>query len=348
MTTKNVILITGTSSGFGREAVKQYAAAGYQVVATMRNPQKADPEFADLPNVTVKALDVSDTQNVQAVVDQTVAEFGQLDVLYNNAGYNEAGAFEEISDAGSRREMETNFWGPVNMIRAVLPVMRRQQRGHILNMSSMAIYVNLPTQAFYSASKSALTSLSMTLAKEVKVFGIQVTDVEPGGFNTNFEVNSQVPEQAMPEYRGVYEAMGKFAAGVYVQKGLGDLQRAVALIVKETLVADAPLHLVLGMQGYRDARDYLINLIKEYDADVNLTETTDPLPGSENVFKYAYDHAAPGKADELAQQLSTVVLNFQQTGKIEADQIQAAVKLVAPDFQADVSARFDQARSALG
>lgn len=337
--TKPVILITGTSSGFGCEAVMQYAAAGYQVIATMRNTAKADPAFATLENVDVEQLDVTDTASIYATIKTVMDRYGKIDVLFNNAGYNEAGAFEEVSDDAARREMETNFWGPVNMIRAVLPIMREQKHGHILNTSSMAAYLNLPTMAFYSASKAAVTSLSETLNKEVKSFGIHITNIEPGGFNTSFGVNSQTPKESMPFYQPVYESNAKFAARVFIEAGLGDLSKAVALIVKETLADDAPLHLIVGMQGYYDARNYLTNLIDSYDQNADLTKTTDPDPEDVNIFKYIFDRAASDKKDEMRNQLINVVFKFQANGQLDETDMTALIQLVTPEQQTQVKAR---------
>lgn len=334
-----VILITGTSTGFGREAVHQYAAAGYTVIATMRNLAKADPSFKDNPNIDLAKLDITDKENATDLVAKVVAKYGHLDVLYNNAGYNESGAFEEVADDAARREMETNFWGPVNMIRAVLPIMRQPHHGHILNTSSMAAYLNLPLMTFYSASKAAVTSMSDTLHKEVSGLGIQVTDIEPGGFNTNFGVNSKLPAHQLPDYAPVYQRSAEFNARVFIEAGLGDLKKAVALIVRETLNPDAPLHLVVGMQGYDDARAYLEKLIGEYDGQVELTKTTDPEPDDVNVFKYIYQHAAAGKQAQLKELLVQDIMKFQTNGKIADADLLAVMQLVAPDAQQDVQQR---------
>jgi NAD(P)-dependent dehydrogenase (short-subunit alcohol dehydrogenase family) len=178
-----VVLITGCSSGFGRLAAQVFAKRGDRVWATMRNPA----DGADLDGVgdaTVHALDVCDDASVHACVDAVLARDGRVDVLVNNAGVGYIGAVEAFEWDLGRATMETNFWGALRMMRAVLPTMRAQGRGTIINVTSVAGLVPSPYNAYYSASKTALDTLTEAMAIEVEPFGIRMALVEPGFYAT--------------------------------------------------------------------------------------------------------------------------------------------------------------------
>ncbi len=177
------VLITGCSSGFGKLAAKTFSANGWNVMATMRSPEK-DTELKTLPGVVLGQLDVTDPDSIQKTVDETFEQFGRIDCLVNNAGYGGNALFEQFDNAAMQRMFDTNVFGPVNTMRAVMPIMRAQKHGVIVNVSSMAGLVGLPGHAFYSASKFALNGLSEGMALESKVFGIRVHLVEPGAYPT--------------------------------------------------------------------------------------------------------------------------------------------------------------------
>ncbi|GEK28580.1 SDR family oxidoreductase [Furfurilactobacillus siliginis] len=334
MTEKNVIIITGASSGFGQEAVKQYAAANYRVIATMRNLDKADQSFRDNEMIDLYQLDVTDANRVTEVVKQVHEKYGHIDVLFNNAGYDVSGAFEEVNPKNARNEFETNFWGPVNMIKAVLPFMRTQRRGHILNTSSVGAYVNLPLMAYYSASKSALLSLSTTLSKEVAHLGITVTDVEPGGFNTNFSQNAVYPQAQLDDYKPVYEESARIVANIIIEKGLGDLTKAIGLLVNTTLDAATPTHLVLGLQGYLDASEALNHLSESLTANLKATLSTEPDQAYANPLQFAYANAIPSEREQLKENLMDLVNDFQNGQELDSAKIAVVKQQIKPDYQA--------------
>ena len=151
---KRVWLITGCSSGFGKELVIQLAARGEQVVATARRPETLD--YIQSDHVLKLQLDVTDMKQVDGVIETTIHEFGRIDVLINNAGYGQGGALEEVSDGDIRQQFETNVFGVINMTKAVLPHMRKQQSGHIQVLSSIAGLVASGGFGIYNASKFAL------------------------------------------------------------------------------------------------------------------------------------------------------------------------------------------------
>lgn len=175
-----VVLITGGSSGIGKSIGEFLLKKGFVVYGTSRNPNRyADSEF---PLVT---LDVGDTDSISKAVYEVISKSGRLDILINNAGAGITGPIEEIPEEEIKRNFETNFFGPINVIKAVLPQMRNQQSGLIINITSIAGYMGLPYRGVYSASKGALELITEAFRMEVKAFGVQMVNVAPGDFATN-------------------------------------------------------------------------------------------------------------------------------------------------------------------
>jgi len=174
------ILITGSSSGFGRASALRFAREGWNVVATARSPQ-ADPELDALPNVLVTRLDVQDPSSIDAAVTAALARFGGLDVLVNNAGFGLFGVFEATSPEKIREQFDVNLFGLMDVTRAVLPHFRRQRSGCVINVSSGAGVFGLPMISLYNASKFALEGFSESLSYELAALNIRVRIVEPGG-----------------------------------------------------------------------------------------------------------------------------------------------------------------------
>src|SRR5262245_29150488 len=173
MPDQNVILITGASSGVGQATALLLAKSGYRVFGTSRTATGSHPEFEMMP------LDVRNDASVKACVDAVLTRAGRLDVLINNAGHEMAGAVEELSLDESKAEFETNFFGVVRLVKAVLPIMRRQKQGRIINVSSLSGRTSIPFLGIYSASKFALEGYTEALRHEVKPFNIHVSLAEP-------------------------------------------------------------------------------------------------------------------------------------------------------------------------
>ncbi|GKT03686.1 oxidoreductase [Furfurilactobacillus entadae] len=184
MQPKPVALITGASSGMGAAAAKQFLHAGYTVYAGARHVDK----MADLAALGIHTchLDVTDGASNQAFVDQVLAETGRIDVLINNAGYGSFGALEDVSSVEAKRQFDVNVFGAMNLTQLVLPTMRQQHYGKIINNSSIGGQIYGTLGGWYFASKHALEALSDTLRLEVADFGIDVIIIEPGGTNTNW------------------------------------------------------------------------------------------------------------------------------------------------------------------
>ncbi|MDO3412425.1 SDR family oxidoreductase [Saccharibacillus sp. CPCC 101409] len=184
-TNAKTIMITGTSSGIGRAAAEFFADNGWNVAATMRSPER-ETELTRRDNVRVTALDVERADTIETAVRRTVETFGRIDVLLNNAGYGTLGLFEASSDEQIRRQFDVNVFGLMRVTQAVLPQMRRQGEGLILNVSSMGGRIALPAMSLYHAAKFAVEGFSESLAYELDSQGIRVKLIEPGMVNTEF------------------------------------------------------------------------------------------------------------------------------------------------------------------
>lgn len=185
---KKVWFVTGAGRGMGVDIAQAALAGGHAVVATGRDADRVSAAIGEHDDLLVIALDITDEQAAYAAVDTAVARFGGIDVLVNNAGNFYAGFFEVVSPAQLRAQMETNFFGPINVTRAVLPVMRRQRSGHVVTVSSLAGLVGQEFCAAYAASKFALEGWMESLRFDVEPYGIGTTIVEPGFFRTELLV----------------------------------------------------------------------------------------------------------------------------------------------------------------
>ena len=196
MSTQRVVLITGASSGVGQATARLLAQRGYRVFGTSRNPASAQA----IPAVEMLPLEVGKDDSVRACVEAVLGQGGPPDVLINNAGHELAGALEDLSSEEVRAQFETNFFGVVRMVNAVLPFMRQRKRGHIVNVSSLAGLSAIPFLGIYSASKFALEGYTEALRHEVKPFDIHVSLIEPGFLKTPMTNHRQVGVTRSAEY----------------------------------------------------------------------------------------------------------------------------------------------------
>ncbi|MFD0763554.1 SDR family oxidoreductase [Mucilaginibacter lutimaris] len=203
------ILITGTSAGFGKIMAIDLAKKGYNVAAGMRNVSSKNAEVAKelsaLPNVIVVEMDVTSTDSVNTAVEQTVAKFGGIDVLVNNAGIAGYGLFEAFSVEQMKRLFEVNLWGTVRGYLAVLPLMREQRSGLIINITSGLGIISAPYIAPYTGTKYAIEGMTETIRYEVQNFGIETVTLQPGPFRTGITEK----EGAQPDRTEIYEAYGE-------------------------------------------------------------------------------------------------------------------------------------------
>jgi NAD(P)-dependent dehydrogenase (short-subunit alcohol dehydrogenase family) len=196
MSDQRVVLITGASSGVGRSTARLLSRMNYKVFGTSRNPASTET----IPAVEMLPLDVRADDSVRACVEAVSSRAGDVDVLINNAGYELAGALEELTSEETRAQFETNFFGIVRMVNAVLPAMRRQKRGHIINVSSLAGLSSIPFLGMYSASKFALEGYTEALRHEIQPFHIRVSLTEAGFLKTPMMNHRQVAANRNIEY----------------------------------------------------------------------------------------------------------------------------------------------------
>jgi NAD(P)-dependent dehydrogenase (short-subunit alcohol dehydrogenase family) len=224
-----VILITGASTGIGLATAEYLTARGCSVFGTSRKPASYPTR-----NFPLLQLDVREDISVKACVDEIMSRVGRIDVLINNAGVSLSGAVEEASIDEAKHLFETNFFGAMRMVNAVLPVMRTQQSGHIINISSLAGLVGVPYIGLYSASKHALEGYSESLRFEVNHFGIRVSLVEPGDAQTPIADLTPAPAQPIADYDGVRERVNALHA-VNVAKGSSPevIARAIARLIEQ-------------------------------------------------------------------------------------------------------------------
>lgn len=278
MTNNNskVWFITGSSTGFGRILAETLLKQGDRVIATARKPAQLEDLIAQYPQTAIALrLDVTDKAEIRTVIEKAIAAFGQIDVLVNNAGYGLIGALEEVSDEQIQRNFDTNLFGAINVIRAVLPMMREQQSGHIINMSAIAGFSNELGFSIYGGAKFALEGVSEALHGEVAPLGIKVTIVEPGPFRTDFIGRSlDRAQEQMEAYQGT---VGKFVNFLNKIEGKqpGDPQKAAEAIVQVVNSNNPPLRLVLGKYAYTKFRKKLESLTAELDAWEAVAANTD-------------------------------------------------------------------------
>lgn len=239
------ILITGASKGFGRAWTEAFLAKGYNVAATARNLETLNDLKEKYGNAILPLkLDVNNRLESLDVVQKAKQHFGTIDVLINNAGYALTGAVEEANEQEAREQFETNFFGTLWLTQAVIPIMREQKSGHIIQVSSILGLATLPTgMGLYSASKFAIEGLSETLASEVKQFGINVTLLEPNGYESNIW-HTGITSESLPYYDEIKKALAER------ENIFGKVEATAPIVVKLVENENPPLRLLLGKVAY--------------------------------------------------------------------------------------------------
>ena len=262
-----VWFITGTSQGFGRELVRAALQRGDSVMATSRNPPAVTTAFPSAGDrLQTASMNLRDMAEISTVVECAIEKFGRIDVLVNNAGYGVTGAVEEASDAEIANVYETNVFGLLRVTRAVLPQMRKQHTGHIVNLSSIGGLTGMPGWGIYNSTKFAVEGLSEALAAELAPLGIGVTIVEPGPFRTDFLGGSLVKTASkMPDYEAT-AGKTRASAAERNRKQQGDPALAADAIVRVVTSPNPPLHLILGKFAYDRMSQKLDEFRKEMEA----------------------------------------------------------------------------------
>jgi NAD(P)-dependent dehydrogenase (short-subunit alcohol dehydrogenase family) len=278
MDKQKVWFITGASKGFGLELVNQLLALGHQVAATSRNADElreaANTQSADFLPLGVE---LTNETSVADAVEATIEKFGRIDVVVNNAGYGQLGALEELTDAESRANFDVNVFGLLNVTRKVLPQLRKQQSGHVLNVSSIAgITGAFPGWGIYCATKFAVEGLTESFAAEVAPFNIKVTLVEPGYFRTSFLKSGSM--RSAGSKNEAYELVRQSEAyhAELEQKGQpGDPVKGVEAIIRIVGEANPPLHFLLGPDAVNLAEAKIESLQKDIAQWRELSVSTD-------------------------------------------------------------------------
>ncbi len=271
---KKTVLITGCSSGFGRLAAETFHEKGWNVVATMRSPEK-ETELTELEDVLVIRLDVTDPPSIGAAVDAALDAFGTLDVVVNNAGYGGHMLLEQASDEAIRAMFETNVFGVINVSRAALPHMRRHEGGRIINVTSMAGMLGVVSAAVYSATKHAVQGLTEAMAFEYKPLDILFKTVLPGAYPTtrfndstdNRDLGSG-DEEITAYAQKLMAHLANVAEQMAAQGGAQSDPQEVADKIYECATADTPVHnpigadaeMIIGMMGVPPRQEFLDKL----------------------------------------------------------------------------------------
>jgi NAD(P)-dependent dehydrogenase (short-subunit alcohol dehydrogenase family) len=249
MQNTKVWFVTGASKGLGLALVRLLLSSGFKVAATSRNVGELEKIIGSHPDLLPLQVDLTTGESVKEAVRTAIGRFGRLDVIANNAGYSLFGSMEEVSEAEFRQSLDVNVVGPVNVIRAVMPYLRKQGSGHIINISSLAGYKGYGNAGSYCTAKFAIVGLSESLAEEVKAFGIKVTVVAPGYFRTSFldKGSLVVAKNRVPEYN-----MDQLVTMMKQMDGNqpGDPDKLVNALVRITEVQNPPVHLLMGPDAY--------------------------------------------------------------------------------------------------
>lgn len=268
-----VWFVTGTSRGLGVDIAKAALAAGHQVVATGRNKDAALKAIGAHDNLLTVALDITQPEAAVSAAQAAMDRFGRIDVLVNNAGNFYAGYFENISDEHLRAQMETNFFGPLNVTRAILPIMRAQRTGQVITISSLAGLIGMEFVAAYAASKFALEGWMESLGFDVAPFGIETMLVEPGFFRTELLIEGAStiwPELEVEDYAERTKQTVAAWAGMNGQQS-GDPAKLAAALVSLSDSGSLPLRFVAGADAIAAVEENLAIIQKQIDANRHLS-----------------------------------------------------------------------------
>jgi short-subunit dehydrogenase len=259
--------VTGASQGLGLSLVKKLLGFGYRVAATSRNVQslKDAVGVTDSRRFLPMVVELDNIYSINESIQHTLAEFGRIDVIVNNAGYGMTGTIEETNEQNIRNIFAINILAAIYVTKCVLPIMRQQQSGYIINIGSVAGFVGAPSWAVYSATKAAVAAFSEVLALDVKEYGIKVTVVEPSGFRTGFLTKSSLvyTENKVQGYNAVNDTQERYLAGDGKQPG--DPDKAAEILIELSENPNPPLHLYLGEDAYNRASIKLTTMIAELE-----------------------------------------------------------------------------------
>ncbi len=275
---ERVWFVTGASSGFGLEISKAALSSGAKVVATVRkDPGQLSDLLGNPPDLLSVVMDVTREEEVRDAVKAALGRFGRIDVLVNNAGYGFLGAIEEATDQEVKQQYNTNVFGALNVIRSVLPSMRKQRSGHIINVSSLFSFTARPAWALYGSTKFALEGISQGLAAELGPFGIKVTAIEPGLFTTGFLKRDSYRrgEVIIDDYEQSLVGQIRGLAASFHGNQPGDPKKLASVVIQLAQAQHPPLHLPIGRDSVESYRINAKQLAGDIDAWEAVSVTTD-------------------------------------------------------------------------
>lgn len=275
MSNEQVWFITGASRGFGRALVEDLLQRGDKVVATMRKTENIS-FHASSENLLILPLDVTDEMRSKEAAKKAVDYFGRIDVLVNNAGFGVMGAIEEITDIEARKTYDTNVFGLLNVTRAVLPYLRKERSGHIMNISSVGGLVGLSAWGIYGSTKFAVEGISEALSHEVAHLGIKVTSVAPGFFRTDFLDDSSL-DTAPTQIADYNESVGQVRVAMKEtnHNQPGDPIKAAKIMIDVAKTEHPPLHLMLGSDTLEYTKTKIEALVADMEDWKAYSESTD-------------------------------------------------------------------------
>ena len=267
MNTSKVWYVTGASQGLGLILVKNLLENGYKVAATSRDAHALSQAVGliDTERFLPLAVDLNNPDCIDNSLQQTLATFGRIDVVVNNAGYGMAGTVEDLTEQAIQNIFNVNVMATIQVVKSVLPILRSQRSGYIINIGSVAGFVGAPGWSVYSATKAAVAAFSEVVALDVKEFGIKVTVAEPSGFRTGFLTKNSL-EVTATQIDG-YEAVKKTQERYLSMNGqqAGDPERAAEIFMELAEHADPPIHLFLGKDAYNRASEKLAFMSEELE-----------------------------------------------------------------------------------
>ena len=277
MNASKVWYITGASQGLGLTLIKKLLESGYRVAATSRNAHKLKESVGviDAERFLPMTVDLNNVDCINESIKQTIAAFGRIDVIVNNAGYGMTGTVEEATERDLRNIFDVNVLAGINVIKSILPFMRKQRSGYIINLGSVAGFVGAPGWSVYSATKAAIAAFSEVLTLDVTEFGIKVTVAEPSGFRTGFLTKNSLSSTdiRIDGYEAVKSTQERYLAADGKQPG--DPERAAEIFIELAESEQPPLHLYLGQDAYNRASEKLTAMTKELEEWKSTTISAD-------------------------------------------------------------------------
>lgn len=276
MYSQNVWFITGASKGLGLVLVKRLLVEGYRVAATSRSVFNLIQAVGNHIDFLPLEVDLTDEMSVNKAINETIVKFGSIDAVVNNAGYGLLGALEELPLDAIKKEFDINVFGTINVIRQVLPQLRKQRSGHIFNITSIAGWHGDEGANVYNSSKYAVEGLSDSLAKDLKPFNIKVTAVAPGPFRTNFLSAGSViyAEPTIADYKHIHQHREWLDENLN-RKQLGDPEKAPDVIIRIFNEENPPVHILMGSDAVQIVTNHLKAMQEEIETWRYLSISTD-------------------------------------------------------------------------